>query len=89
MFKTSDLRVRDVINVADGRRLGQMTDIEVDLESGRITAIIVPGQSRGLTLFARSDSDYVIPWEKIIRVGVDVILVDIPTTPGEPRSRRS
>ncbi len=88
MFKTSDLRVRDVINVNDGRRLGQMTDIEVDLEGGRITAIIVPGQARGFALFSRPDSDYVIPWEKIVRVGVDVILVDIPTSPSETRSRR-
>ena len=34
MIKTSELRVRDVINVLDGRRLGQAVDLEVDLERG-------------------------------------------------------
>lgn len=77
MIKTSDLRVRDVINIVDGRRLGVMSDVEVDLESGRVTAIVVPGQHRLLGLFGR-DADYVIPWERIVKIGIDVILVELP-----------
>ncbi|MEW6309024.1 MAG: YlmC/YmxH family sporulation protein [Bacillota bacterium] len=77
MIKTSDLRQRDVINILDGRRLGMMSDIEVDLENGRVTAIIVPGPGRVLGLFAR-DADYVIPWRSIRKIGIDVILVELP-----------
>ena len=86
MLKTSDLKVRDVINIIDGRRLGVMSDVEVDLESGRVTAIIVPGNPGMLRLFGRG-TDYVIPWDKIVKVGVDVILVEMPSFADGPGSR--
>lgn len=76
MLKTSDLRAREVINIVDGKRLGVMSDIEVDLENGRVTAIIVPGPGRILGVFGR-DRDFVIPWDSIYRIGEDVILVEI------------
>lgn len=75
MLKTSDLKVKEVINVLDGRRLGTITDLEIDLESGRLTAIVVPGTGKFLGLFGKND-DMVIPWEKIHKIGLDVILVE-------------
>ncbi|MHB0884282.1 MAG: YlmC/YmxH family sporulation protein [Bacillota bacterium] len=83
----SDLRVREVINLSDGRRLGNLIDVEVDLESGRVTAIVVPGRGRFLGLFG-GDDDYVIPWEKVVRIGVDVIIVDLPAQAGPVRNSR-
>lgn len=77
MVKISDLRVREVINVVNGRRLGMIKDIEIDLQMGRIKAIILPGNTRVFGFFGRSE-DIVIPWERITRIGVDVILVDLP-----------
>ncbi|HEY8393240.1 MAG TPA: YlmC/YmxH family sporulation protein [Thermaerobacter sp.] len=77
MLKTSELRARDVINIVDGRRLGWIGDVEIDVETGRIRAIVVPGPARWLGLFGR-DRDYVIPWEQIVKFGQDVILVRVP-----------
>lgn len=76
MVRVSDLRQRDVINVSDGRRLGMIKDFDLNLEEGFIKSIMLPGPGRLLGLFGRND-DLEIPWEKIIKVGVDVILVDI------------
>ena len=75
MLKTSDLKLKEIINVLDGKRLGTITDIEIDVESGRLTAIVVPGGGRFLGMFGRSE-DIVIPWEKINKIGLDVILVE-------------
>ncbi|MCL6451529.1 MAG: YlmC/YmxH family sporulation protein [Acetobacteraceae bacterium] len=77
MTKSSDLKVRDVVNIVDGRRLGTMSDVEVDLETGKVTAIIVPGPARLWGLLGRQ-CDYVIPWERVKKIGPDVILVDMP-----------
>ncbi|WP_227767081.1 YlmC/YmxH family sporulation protein [Zhaonella formicivorans] len=76
MLKVSDLRMRDVINVLDGRRLGVIKDIDVDIERGKVTALILPGSGKFMGLFGKND-DIVIPWEKIKKLGVDVILVEL------------
>ena len=78
MLKTSDLKVKEVINVIDGKRLGAITDIEIDVESGKLTSIVVPGNGKFLGLFGRNE-DVVIPWEKISKIGFDVILVETAT----------
>lgn len=44
MVKISELRSRTVINVADGRSLGYIKDIELDLDAGRIKSLILPGK---------------------------------------------
>ena len=75
MVKTSDLKLKEVINIIDGKRLGAITDIEIDIESGRLTAIVVPGTGKFLGFFGRND-DVVIPWDKINKIGADVILVE-------------
>jgi len=80
LIKISDLRVREVVNVIDGRRLGLIKDIDINLEAGRIAAIILPGQGRFLGLFGRED-ELVVPWEKIKKIGVDVILVELSPYP--------
>ncbi|AEJ41613.1 PRC-barrel domain-containing protein [Sulfobacillus acidophilus TPY] len=76
MVKTSELRTKDVVNVVDGRRLGLIGDIELDLEQGRVKSVVVPGASRFLGFFGR-DRDTVIEWEQIQKIGQDVILVNV------------
>ncbi|MGE5599862.1 MAG: YlmC/YmxH family sporulation protein [Bacteroidota bacterium] len=77
LTKSSELKAREVVNVLDGRRLGLASDFEIDAETGTIQAIVVPGPGRFLWLFGRND-DIVIPWDRIKKIGVDVILVEAP-----------
>lgn len=76
MLRAGDLRQKEVINISSGMRLGFVSDVEIDFESGRIDAIVIPGKDK-MFLFGRAE-DYVIPWKDIKRVGDDIILVDIP-----------
>ncbi|HHT85785.1 MAG: YlmC/YmxH family sporulation protein [Bacillota bacterium] len=76
MIRASDLSMREVINTSDGRRLGNIVDVELDLSTGKIVAVIVPGQSKAFGLFGYGD-DYVIPWDSIKKIGEDVILVEL------------
>ncbi len=75
LARISDLRLREVINVTDGRRLGYIDDLEVDVSNGQVTAIILPARARFFHLFPRND-EVVIPWTQIRRIGTDVILVE-------------
>ena len=74
--KFSDLRCKEVICVADGRRLGFVCDIQLEIPDGCVKAILVPGPCRILGLFGRRD-DFIIPFSCIKRIGPDIILVDI------------
>lgn len=76
MVRISDLRSREIVNTIDGKRLGAFSDLEIDLTSGRITALIVPGEGRFFGIFGR-DEEYVIPWDRIKKIGADVILVEV------------
>ncbi|HIR85087.1 MAG TPA: YlmC/YmxH family sporulation protein [Candidatus Galloscillospira excrementavium] len=73
--RVADLRCKEIINVADGRRFGYVGDVELDLESGRIRALVVPGRLRLFGLLGREE-DQVFPWETVRRFGEDIILVE-------------
>lgn len=72
----AELRCKEVICLSDGRRLGFISDVQVEVPDGVVCAIVVPGPCRFLGLFGRKD-DYVIPWQCIKRIGPDIVLVDI------------
>ena len=55
---------------------GFVQDVCADLETGRITSIIVPGSNKLLNMFA-GNNDIVIEWQQIKCIGDDVILVEI------------
>lgn len=74
LIRGYDLKQREVIDIISARRLGYIHDVDVDFETGRITSIIVPGRFGGLQLFGKR-SEYVIPWDRIVAVGRDLVLV--------------
>ena len=67
------LKDREVINVCDGRRLGNVCDAQFELCSGKLTALIVPGECNFLGI-SKGD-DILIPWSCIERIGDDLIIV--------------
>lgn len=71
-----ELRRKEVINLRDGARLGAVCDLEVDLCSGTVCSIVVPGPPKMWGLL-KSDEELVIPFCKINKIWDDVILVDI------------
>ena len=75
-MRLCELEDKEVINVVDGRSLGCVTDLEFDPKCGKITALIVPGPGKYMGIFCR-DYEYCIPWVKIVKIGPDIILVNI------------
>ncbi|MBG9793950.1 YlmC/YmxH family sporulation protein [Paenibacillus dendritiformis] len=73
-MKISDFQTKDVINIVDGKKLGQVSDVELDLKQGRIDAIVVPSYSKFLGFFG-GGTELVIPWRNIVKIGADVVLV--------------
>lgn len=72
-YNFSDLKKKKVINIADGRDLGKITDFIMSYPDGKIRSIIVPGKK---TSFFMS-SELIINFSCIERIGDDAILVHL------------
>lgn len=73
-MRIGDLHYKEVINISTGQRLGYVSDLEFDIQSGKVLSFIVPGPRRFWGLLP-GDMDYIFPWESIIRMGDDTILI--------------
>ncbi len=67
-----DLRNKDVICASDGCRLGNVDDVEIDINNGKLSCIVIFSKSH---IFSKG-GDIRIPWESIKVIGEDTILVD-------------
>jgi YlmC/YmxH family sporulation protein len=86
MITFNDLRQCEVVNACDGRRLGYVYDIELDLSCGKVCAIIVPGECK--TFSFGFCENLRIPWECISKIGDDIILVSVSEYQKCPDERR-
>lgn len=78
VINTSELREKDVINTCNGRRLGTICDYQLDTEHGRLCAVYVTEQLFGI--FCDKNSIR-IPWEDIVCIGADTVLVQLREDP--------
>lgn len=74
-FTFSEMKEKEVIHVGDGERLGFVSDLEIDTVTGRVISLRVPGGYRALGIFGK-EPERVIPWEKIKKIGEDLVIVE-------------
>ena len=75
-MRLCDFQKKEVINSCDCSKIGYVTDLIFDECSGCIEAIIVPKGGRFCFLFGE-DTELVIPFQCIKRIGPDIILVEM------------
>ncbi|KGA97770.1 YlmC/YmxH family sporulation protein [Alkalihalobacillus alcalophilus ATCC 27647 = CGMCC 1.3604] len=78
MMKISDLQSKDIVNMENGRRLGHLTDLDINLSTGKIEAMVINGTNKVMGLLGKADAEVIIPWDNIIKIGSDVIIVEVP-----------
>ncbi len=82
----AELCKKDVIQMASGANLGRVDDMQFDAANARVTTLVLFGRPRLFGLLGR-DADVSIPWEEVINIGADVVLVktELPAPPHKPR----
>ena len=73
-MKLSELTIKDIVNDSDGSKIGKITDLEIDVVTGKVMNVYIQGGSKIYNLFNKNS--VLIPWNKIIKIGSDVIIVD-------------
>jgi YlmC/YmxH family sporulation protein len=80
-----ELRWKEVIGANNGVRYGYVNDLMIDLDTGRVKALVVPGQGKWLGLLGGREPR-LIPWENISHIGADIILTQAPPSGALRRS---
>ena len=70
-----ELREKEVVNIADGKKLGRILDIAFT-SNGTIKGLIVPGEKKFFKNISGDESIFV-PWKNIVKIGEDAILVQL------------
>ncbi|WP_102400593.1 YlmC/YmxH family sporulation protein [Haloimpatiens massiliensis] len=78
MFSINNLKMMEVIDIDSGAKLGFIKDFKIDTSEYKIISIILPGEKG---VWFSKNEDLEISWECIIKIGVDVILVQSPRGP--------
>ncbi len=75
-MRLSDLQSKDIVNVADGKNIGNIIDVKINEETGVIEALVIEA-NRNFLSFRNKGVDTEINWKNITKIGEDVILVNI------------
>lgn len=75
-MRYGEISGKEIINIETGSRLGILgqTDLKIDKKTGKIIYLIVPTYS--WFGFKRNDEQTEVPWERIKKIGKDIILID-------------
>ena len=71
----SDLQSKEVIDIATGKRMGLIIDVIINL-NGNINKLVLEDRKINRKLLGNSRDEIYLEWNKIIRIGDDIILVD-------------
>lgn len=76
MARGIDFKQKEVISLSEGKILGFVVDVQADFENGEIHSIIVAKTGKIFGSIG-GKNNITIPWDKIKKIGEDVILVEI------------
>ncbi|MBR2480576.1 MAG: YlmC/YmxH family sporulation protein [Clostridia bacterium] len=70
-----ELREKEVIKILDGKQLGRIVDIALHC-SGKVVGLIASPDKKFFKNFSGNENIF-IPWQKVTKIGDDVILVEL------------
>ena len=72
-MRLSEIQNKDVINLNTGMKIGNIIDIKINSESGKIESLIL--ERKKFSSIFNSNDEIEIYWTQINKIGEDVILV--------------
>lgn len=77
-MRLSKLYGKEIVTLPDCKRLGYLGDCDmlVDNETGKIISLIIP-ENKSLFSFLIEKKYLEIPWERIKKIGNDMIIIDL------------
>ncbi|MBO5375927.1 MAG: YlmC/YmxH family sporulation protein [Bacilli bacterium] len=76
MMRLSDLQTKYIVNVQDGKNIGNIIDAKINENTGEIESLVID-PNKNFFSFTKGKIDTEINWKCIEKIGEDVILVNI------------
>ena len=73
-MRLSEIQKKDVINLNSGMKVGNIIDIKINSETGKIESLIL--EKKKFSSIFNSNDEIEIYWTQINKIGEDVILVE-------------
>lgn len=74
-MRLSELQNKDIVNIIDGRKIGNIIDVNIDM-NGKMEGLVVEKSKFLVSMFSNKD-EIEVKWEQIDKIGEDVILVKL------------
>ncbi len=74
-MRLSELQDKDVVNIADGKKIGYIIDLIIN-HDGVMKSLIIEKSKFLISMFTTRD-EIEINWQQIEKIGEDVILVNL------------
>jgi len=74
-MRLSELQNKNIVNVNDGKMIGNIIDI--DINSDGISSGIIVEKTKFLISRFSSSGEFIVKWNQIEKIGEDVILVNM------------
>ena len=71
----SDLQDKEIIDISTGRKVGSIVDVIIS-RKGEISKLVLEERKMAKKIFSSGKENNTITWNKIIKIGDDIILVD-------------
>lgn len=71
-MRLSELQYKDIINL-EGKKIGNIIDVKID-ENGKLISLVLD-EGKKFLKFRSQDMEMEVSWDKIEKIGEDVILV--------------
>lgn len=75
MMRISDIMEKEVINIKNGKKMGFITDIDLDINEGKVMSFTILSDSRNF--FSRGAEEDVVLFNDILKIGCDTIIVNL------------
>lgn len=74
LYSINNLKIMEVIDINTGSKLGYIKDFLVDCIDYKILSLIIPRERNS---WFSKNNNIEIEWDKVVKVGTDVILVNV------------
>ena len=75
MMRISEIMEKEVINIKNGKKMGYINDIDLDINEGKVISFSILGDTRNI--FSRGIDEEGVFFSDILKVGCDTIIVNL------------